>query len=65
MAAGLEIHVREALHERAFANSEDDDFMAVWKRPWEDFDYALTGCETKSRGSGEDRPGDPRNRLSK
>ena len=46
MAAGLEIHVREALHERAFANSEDDDFMAVWKRSWEDFDYALPGCET-------------------
>lgn len=45
-AAELEIHVREALHERAFVNLEDDDFMAVWKRSWEDFDCALPGCET-------------------
>lgn len=45
-AAGLEIHVREGLHERAFVNSRDDDFMAAWKRSWNDYDYALPGCET-------------------
>jgi 2,3-bisphosphoglycerate-dependent phosphoglycerate mutase len=45
-AAGLEIHVREGLRERAFVMSREHDFLAVWERSWDDYDYALPGCET-------------------
>jgi len=44
--SGLEIHVREGLHEQTIVHLATDDFMAVWKRSWDDYDYALPGCET-------------------
>lgn len=43
---GLEIQVREGLHERGFVNSKDDDFPTIWRKSWDDYDYALPGCES-------------------
>ena len=44
--AGLEVVLEERLRERRIARGWISDFRDVWRRSWEDFDYALEGGET-------------------
>lgn len=43
---GMEIH--SELRERRIAPGVIDNFLDVWKRSWEDFDFALDGCESSA-----------------
>jgi 2,3-bisphosphoglycerate-dependent phosphoglycerate mutase len=43
---GISITIREGLRERLVAREIMDGFGEIWRRSWEDFDYALPGCET-------------------
>jgi len=45
-AAGLEVVLDEGLRERRIAGGWISDFREVWRRSWEDLDYALEGGET-------------------
>jgi 2,3-bisphosphoglycerate-dependent phosphoglycerate mutase len=42
----LDVLVRSSLRERNVAGGVRDDFRDVWLRSWEDFSFALPGCET-------------------
>ncbi len=44
--SGLEVVLCDDLRERHLGVGFDDDFWAVWRRSWEDFDYAVPGHET-------------------
>jgi len=44
--ADLRIEVRDGLRERYLGIDLDGDFPAIWRRSWEDLDFALPGCET-------------------
>ena len=43
---GLDVLVENNLQERKVAEGVRDDFREVWQRSWEDFSFALPGCET-------------------
>lgn len=45
-ASGVPLHAHDDLRERLIARGVIEVFEAVWRRSWEDFDYALPGCET-------------------
>ena len=45
-AANLEIEQRHDLHEREISKTLIEDFQPVWIQSWEDFDFALPGCES-------------------
>lgn len=44
--AGLQIVVCDDLRERHLGIGPNDDFGAIWRRSWEDLDFALPGCES-------------------
>jgi len=43
---GLELEIRGDLRERYLGIDLDGDFASVWRRSWENLDFALPGCET-------------------
>lgn len=45
-AARVPVHHHDDLRERRIAGTVLDDFERVWRRSWEDFDYALPECES-------------------
>jgi 2,3-bisphosphoglycerate-dependent phosphoglycerate mutase len=45
-AAGLPLREHRDLRERRLAPGLIDDFAEHWRRSWEDFHYALPGCES-------------------
>jgi 2,3-bisphosphoglycerate-dependent phosphoglycerate mutase len=45
---GLSVEKVEDLRERLVTRTLADDFEEVWQRSWEDFDYALPGCESST-----------------
>ncbi len=44
--AGFAIDIRDDLHERHLGIGLDGDFPTMWRRSWEDLDFALPGFET-------------------
>ena len=42
----LEVAVHDDLRERELGIGFDEDFWAIWRASWEDFDYARPGFET-------------------
>ena len=42
----MKIEQRRGLHEREISKRLIEDFYAVWCESWEDFDFALPGCES-------------------
>lgn len=47
-AAGMTIDIDEGLRERLISEQLVKDFDKIWRRSWEDFDYALPGCESSA-----------------
>jgi 2,3-bisphosphoglycerate-dependent phosphoglycerate mutase len=47
--AGIDIRIEEDLRERLVAKTIRNDFRDVWRKSWEDFDFALPGCETSAQ----------------
>lgn len=47
-AMKLEIILRDNLRERKLTNGWVDDFQALVRRAWDDFDFALPGCESST-----------------
>lgn len=45
-AAAVPIHEHDDLRERRIAPTVIDNFAEVWQRSWDDFSFALPGCET-------------------
>lgn len=45
-ASAVPIHQHHDLRERRVAPTVIDDFAEVWRRSWDDFSFALPGCET-------------------
>ncbi len=45
-AASMKIEQRQGLHERKISKTLIENFHAVWRQSWEDFDFALPGCES-------------------
>lgn len=45
-SAGVPLHEHRDLRERRIALGLIDDFAQVWRRSWDDFGFALPGCET-------------------
>ena len=43
---GLVLQQHDGLHERTLSKTLVDDFMSLWKRSWDDFGFALPGCES-------------------
>lgn len=43
---GLEVAVHDELRERHLGIGFDEDFWAIWRASWEDFDFARPGFET-------------------
>jgi len=43
---GLEVVVHDDLRERHLGIGFDEDFWAIWRASWEDFDFARPGFET-------------------
>jgi len=43
---GLEVTTIDDLREMLIVNEHVDDFRVVWRRVWEDFGYAVPGCES-------------------
>ena len=46
--AGSDVHVHDGLRERKIVHGISDDFAAICNRSWQDFDFALSGCETSA-----------------
>ena len=44
--SGLDVSVDEDLRERKLVETIRKDFGEVWRRSWEDFAFALPGCES-------------------
>ena len=44
--SGLRLQVEENLHERLAVIGIVDNFPEIWRKSWEDFDFALKGCES-------------------
>ena len=44
--AGLDILVRDDLRERLVAKTIVPGFYEIWRKSWEDFNFALPGCES-------------------
>lgn len=44
--AGLPINIEQDLREHLIALEVRDDFLAVWRNCWADFNFSLPGCET-------------------
>ena len=44
--AGIDITVDDDLRERLITKTWVDDFHDIWCKSWEDFSFALSGCET-------------------
>ena len=44
--AGLDVVVKEDLRERLVAKEIVKDFQEIWRRSWDDFSFALPGCES-------------------
>ena len=44
--AGFDVVVREDLRERLGAKEIVKDFQEIWLRSWDDFNFALPGCES-------------------
>ncbi len=45
---GLDVTIEPALRERLVAPTVRADFGIIWARSWQDFDYALPGCESST-----------------
>ena len=45
-ASAVPVHEHHDLRERRVAPAVIDNFAEVWRRSWEDFTYALPGCES-------------------
>jgi 2,3-bisphosphoglycerate-dependent phosphoglycerate mutase len=45
---GLDLSLEDHLGERVISKVLLPDFGEVWTRSWEDFDFALPGCETSA-----------------
>ena len=45
----IQVIVNEDLRERLVAKKLIDGFYEVWRRSWEDFDFALPSCETSAK----------------
>ena len=45
---GLDIAVHDDLRERLIALTLVDNFQDIWRKSWEDYDFALPGCETSN-----------------
>ena len=45
-AEGLPIVLIDDLREQTVSLEIRDDFMEIWTRSWDDFDFALDGCES-------------------
>ena len=45
-AKGLPIVLIDDLREQTVSREIRDDFMEIWMRSWDDFDFALDGCES-------------------
>ena len=43
---GLDIAVLDDLRERLIGLTLVDNFQDIWRKSWEDYDFALPGCET-------------------
>ena len=46
--AGLDVVVKEDLRERMGAKEIVRDFQEIWRRSWDEFSFALPGCESSS-----------------
>ena len=46
VSSAVPLHEHHDLRERRLAWSLIDNFPEVWRRSWEDFQYALPGCES-------------------
>ena len=46
--AGLDVVVKEDLRERLVAKEIVRNFQEIWRRSWDDFNFALPGCESSS-----------------
>ena len=44
--AGIEINVKDDLRERLVVQGIVDDFSDIWRRSWDDFNFAMPGCES-------------------
>jgi len=45
-SSAVQIHEHHDLRERRVAPTIIENFAEVWRRSWEDFSFALPGCET-------------------
>ncbi|MFC2079207.1 histidine phosphatase family protein [Candidatus Bipolaricaulota bacterium] len=45
-AVGMKVEQRLGLHERRISKTLIEDFYSVWCQSWDDFDFALPGCES-------------------
>ena len=45
-AVNLDIEQRQGLHERMISKTLIEDFIPIWHQSWDDFDFALPGCES-------------------
>jgi 2,3-bisphosphoglycerate-dependent phosphoglycerate mutase len=50
--ANLDIEERHDLHEREISKTLIEDFPLIWLQSWEDFDFALPGCESNRQAQG-------------
>ena len=44
--AGIDINVKDDLRERLVVQGIVDDFSKIWRRSWDDFNFAMPGCES-------------------
>jgi 2,3-bisphosphoglycerate-dependent phosphoglycerate mutase len=47
-ATGLDVQIADGLRERLIAKNFVDGFYELWRRSWEDYQYALPGCENSA-----------------
>ena len=44
--AGIDINVKDDLRERLVVQGIVDGFSKIWRRSWDDFNFAMPGCES-------------------
>ena len=44
--AGMDINVKDDLRERLLVQGIVDNFIEIWRRSWDDFNFAMPGCES-------------------